>query len=114
MLKFLNILEILLHSLWTWGVGGDIALIIYQYKYLGETDLFFTVWSFTTLCVMLLWFILKIINKYLIERMIRKIEITNEKILNINTDVLENNPFTDYGMDDENNISNIIKGEYDE
>lgn len=74
MIKFLNCLEGFIYNVWLWGVGGDIALISYQYYKFGETDLFFTIWSLTVIALILFWMILRGINQHLHLKMIRDLE----------------------------------------
>ena len=74
MIKFLNLLESFIYGVWLWGVGGDIALIFYQYYKFGETDLFFTIWASAVSVLMMFWMILKNVNKHLHLRMIRELE----------------------------------------
>lgn len=105
MIKFLNWLESFIYGVWLWGVGGDIALISYQYYKFGETDLFFSIWSLTVIYLMLSWMILRCINKHLHLRMIRKLEENKPYMI-----ITETNGFVEEikaaHNDDEVNIDN--------
>ena len=89
MIKFLNWLESFIYGIWLWGVGGDIALISYQYYKFGETDLFFIIWASVVIVLMVFWMILRGVNHHLHLKIIRELEENKPYII-----ITESNTYT--------------------